>query len=159
MRVDCQRARSFLDERLSDVLLFTGIAALVLGVMTFSLNTSLVSALGFFLGISLTGISIMAKTGVLAVEDSLTRKIGALLLLASVLFFAGAFVSFAVIGIGRILIPGANEILAANEGSARLNPSHHRVQVIIEHPLLGFTALFFSIGMCCAVLGAILKNR
>jgi hypothetical protein len=84
---------------------------------------------------------------------------GAFLMLVSVFFLAGAFVSFAVIDIGAIIVPGVNEILAASKGQARLNPSHHAVKIVIEHPFLEFAAILFLICMCCVVLGAILRNR
>jgi hypothetical protein len=61
--------------------------------------------------------------------------------------------------IGAIIVPGVNEILAASKGQARLNPAHHAVKIVIEHPFIGFTAILFLIGMCCVVLGTILRNR
>jgi hypothetical protein len=153
------RARFLLEERFASVLAASGLASVIVGVLTYSLNTTLVSVTTFFVGLCLLGSSGLVKVGVAGWDLPMRNRLGTVLLFSGVCLFAAAFVSFTVIDISQILVPSMRGILAWAQGHLPqvLTPIHYNIHVKLVQPFVNLTPILFLCGVLCFVGGAILK--
>jgi uncharacterized membrane protein HdeD (DUF308 family) len=85
--------QTFLSERTSYNLILVGITLALLGILTFSINTSMLTIATLYLGISLTLMGFLKKIGILTFDSGLGDRAGSLLVLLSAFLVAGAVVS------------------------------------------------------------------
>ena len=140
--------RTLLSENASFVLVAVGIALTIIGLMTFSMNTSMSTIATLYSGISSILLGFLIKIGLLTFDTSLQGKTGSLLVLSSAFLLAGAAVSLMKIDIVRMWVPGI--------GAA--NPLHHNYHFQEANPFSEFFTPFLIIGLLFGVLGLILKR-
>jgi hypothetical protein len=158
------RAEVFSEENLGTILVAVGIVFVLMGILDYSRDTSLISVLSLFVGISLTGTGFLVKTGFVESDSndfSVRKKLGCALVVASVFLFTGAFVSFVVIEIGRLRVAGhvLPDPPPSLQGINHPNIVHYNLHMEINHPFYWLCAPLLSIGLFCLIAGAIMRYR
>jgi len=150
-----QKIRFFLEENLGKILFTIGIIFLSIGVLSWSVFGSSISILGFFLGVTLTGIGLLVKIEAVTSGSSRKKKLGSFLAATSMFFFAGACVAAIFTEIERIypVIPLEFHTFVPPE----LNPYEPSWETV--QPFSWLFVPLFSIGLCFLVFGLILKKR
>ena len=140
--------RTFLSESASYILILVGMALTLLGLLAFSMNTSMLTIAALCLGISLILTGFLKKIGLLTFDSGFREKTGSLLVLISAFLVAGAAVSLMKIDIVRMWVP---RIGAAN-------PQHHNFHFQEANPLSYLFIPLLSIGLLYGLLGLISKK-
>lgn len=145
----------FLRENTDNLVAVAGIVFLLVGLFSLSTVTSTIAATALFLGLSLTVIGALAKIGAIAIYSSPARRLGSMLIVASVFCFFGSLVClfFQEITSYRLVVP-------AGEMHADRFPTYFReIKFTAEHPLNWLFIPLLSISVICLVLGILLKRR
>jgi uncharacterized membrane protein len=145
----------FFRENTDKLVAVAGIVLLLVGLFSLSTVTSAIAASALFLGLSLTFIVALAKVGAIAFYSSPARRLGSMLIVASVFCFSGSLVGlfFQEIVSYRLVVP-------AGEMHADRFPTYFReIKFTVEHPLNWLFIPLFSISMICLVLGMLLRRH
>jgi hypothetical protein len=143
-------------KNLGKILTSMGILFLVIGLLFLSPLPSTVSILAFFLGITFTLIGILVYTESIMHNILKTEKIGSILVVVSIILFAGSFAFFLFRDIGQVVIvvPFGLKIKSEN------GPHIFEFRIVeFKYPLLWLSKWLFIAGLISLIVGFILKNR
>jgi len=140
--------KTLLSECASYILILVGMTLALLGLLTFSMDTSMLTIAALHLGISLILTGFLKKIGFLTFDSGLMERAGSLLMLLSAFLVAGAVVSLMKIDIVRMWVPGIGCV----------NPEHHNFHFQEANPLSYLFVPLLSIGLLCGILGLVSKR-
>jgi len=148
---DPSEVRYYIEDNADKILIAIGITSLTIGLLFLSILISMISILGFFFGMIFTFVGILMRIGTIVDNVSRAEKIGAILIVISVVFFAGSFSCFLVREIARVLLVpllSHGVFLGYELRIAEFN-----------YPFLWLIKPLFLAGLGSLIAGIILKNR
>ena len=144
------RIYDYLAENSGTILVMIGIIFLLIGILDFSITTSYLSILGFFLGISLIPFGFLVNLGVITLDYSIKGNLGSLSVAASVFLLAGACTSIIYTAIGKVRF-----VIPMEEDWPFIL---YEMRLDLIHPFLWLFIPLSLISMCCLIFGIILKK-
>lgn len=143
---DILKIRSFVEENMGKILVVTGLMLLLLGVLLLSSFTSLASVSFLYFGATITLTGFLVQLEIVTSNFSIRQRIGVALILASVFFFSGSFISIVYTEVGPWIIrPGGEDEFL------------FRIKII--HPSAWLSGILFLIGMGIFIIGFVIKYR
>jgi len=152
---DLPEILDYFEENAGKILIVIGITSFTLGLLFLSSLPSIISIFGFFFGIIFTFTGILVHTETIVHNVSRADKVGAILIVISVVFFAGSFACFLVRDIGRVVVVVPFGFKLRSEG----NPRIFEVRIAeFSYPFLWLVKPLFLAALGSLIMGIILKH-
>lgn len=155
MKFSFSNIEYYFKRNLGKILTSIGILFLFAGLLLLSTLPSIFSILSFFLGITFTFIGILIHTESITCNVTRTEKIGSMLIVVSVILFAGSFAFFLFRDVGKFTIVVPFGLKIKSENGAHI--FEFRI-VEFKYPLLWLSKWLFIGGLIFLIIGCILKN-
>jgi len=152
---DLPEILDYFEENAGKILIVIGITSFTLGLLFLSSLPSMISIFGFFFGIIFTFAGILVHTETIVHNVSRADKVGAILIVISVVFFAGSFACFLVRDIGRVVVvvPFGFKLRSGE------NPRIFEVRIAeFSYPFLWLVRPLFLAALGSLIMGIILKH-
>jgi hypothetical protein len=134
-----------MEENMGKILIVIGVAFFLSGTLLLSTFTSLQSLTFLYCGVAMALIGFLMQLEIVTSNYTLRQRIGALIILFSVFFFSGSFISIVYTEMGEYFIRPAEDSFL--------------LRIKIVHPSAMYAGFLFFVALALFTLGFLIKYK